>query len=206
MRRRSSGSSRSTRCTEVAKPPGVHLALLRGLNVGVKNRLRMSDLSTAFVDAGCCDIHTYIQSGNVVFRATPAVAQGAPRLIGETIADRFGCQTPIVTRSAEELRRVARHNPFLVDGADTGMLHVAFLSGRPTVAASRSLDTHRSAPDEFRVCGCEIYLRCPHGLARTKLTNQYFESRLGSISTIRSWRTVVKLQELIGAVEADGVP
>ena len=46
--------------------------------------------------------------------------------------------------------------------------------------------------------GREIYLRCPNGLARTKLTNEYFESRLATTSTVRNWRTVLKLVDMAG--------
>ena len=61
-----------------------------------------------------------------------------------------------------------------------------------------SLDAHRSPPDRFMVRGREIYLHCPNGLGRTKLTNQYFDSRLSTVSTVRNWRTVLKLLELAG--------
>ena len=156
----------------------------------------MHDLAAIFADAGCRDVRTYIQSGNVVFRAIPAVACRVPTVVSQTIADRFGYHTPVVTRWARELRRVARNNPFLGVGAKTDTLHVVFLLARPTAAAVRSLDPHRSPPDEFRGQGREVYLRCPRGLARSKFTNQYFDSTLAATTTVRSWRTVIKLVEL----------
>ena len=52
-------------------PPDVNIALLRGINVGGKNRLPMKDLAAMFVDAGCDGVRTYIQSGNIVFRSRP---------------------------------------------------------------------------------------------------------------------------------------
>jgi len=55
------------------------------------------------------------------------------------------------------------------------------------------LDPHRSPPDEFRLPGREIYQRCPDGMARTRLSNVYFESRLGTARTMRNWRTVLTL-------------
>src|SRR5438105_5723824 len=95
-------------------PP--HVALLRGINVGGKNKLPMSDLVAMFADAGCADVRSYIQSGNVVFRASAEHAARVPALVGAAIAERFGFRVPVVLRTADELREVSAHNPFLAAG------------------------------------------------------------------------------------------
>ena len=84
-------------------------------------------------------------------------------------------------------------NPFILAGADPGKLHVAFLAKRPSAATVAELQPDRSPPDEFIVHGREIYIHCPAGMARTKLTNAYFDSKLGTTSTMRNWNTVRKL-------------
>jgi len=174
----------------------LHVALLRGINVGGKNRLPMKSLSALFTDAGCTDVQTYVQSGNIIFGATPSLARRIPALIEKAISVQFGLRVPVVTRTAAELHAGAKHNPFLPRESDTGTLHVAFLATRPTPAQVATLDPDRSPPDEFAVRGREIYLRLPNGVARSKLTNAYFDSRLETTSTLRSWRTVLKLVEL----------
>ena len=174
----------------------VHVALLRGINVGGKNKLPMKSLVALFEDAGCANVRSYIQSGNVLFEAGSALARRIPVAIGEAIAEEFGFDIPIVTRSADELRRAIRANPFLEKGGDESALHVAFLSARPAQAKVATLDPDRSPPDEFAVRGREVYLRCPNGMARTKLTNAYLDSKLGTTSTVRNWRTTLKLLEL----------
>jgi uncharacterized protein (DUF1697 family) len=103
-----------------------------------------------------------------------------------------------VLRTAEQMRAVARNNPFLRTGADPRTLHVAFLASKPTPARAAALDPARSAPDEFAVRGGEIYLRLADGMARTKLTNDYFDTKLETTSTVRNWATVVKLREWVG--------
>jgi uncharacterized protein (DUF1697 family) len=175
------------------------VALLRGINLGGRNRLPMKDLAAMFGDAGCDAIETYIQSGNVVFRASRACATRLPGAIKKAISERFGFDTPLVMRTAAELHAVARTNPFLRAGADPDSLHVMFLADRPAAARLATLDPKRSPSDEFEVRGREIYLRCPNGLARTKLTNDYFDTRLATTSTVRNWRTVLKLIEMTGA-------
>ena len=171
-----------------------HIALLRGVNLGGKNRLPMKTLAGLFAEVGCRDVQTYIQSGNVVFRAAPAVSKKIPAQIAKLIADRCGLKTPVVMRTADELRGVAEGNPFL--GADPATLHVAFLADLPKKAAVQALDAKRSPGDEFVVRGREIYLHLTSGVARTKLTNQYFDSKLSTVSTVRNWRTVEKLLAL----------
>ena len=179
---------------------GTHVALLRGINVGGKNKLLMRDLSSMFVEAGCEDVRTYIQSGNVVFRAGSALAGRVPGLISEAIAARFGYRVPVVTRTAAELATTLRANPFLGRGADARQLHVGFLADRPEAAAVDALDPDRSPPDEFRVFGREVYSYCPQGFAATKLTTRYFESNLSTTMTARNWKTVLKLHEMTGGL------
>ncbi|MBI2893746.1 MAG: DUF1697 domain-containing protein [Deltaproteobacteria bacterium] len=210
---------------------GLHVALLRGINVGGKHLVPMKSLAAMFEHAGCSDVVTYIQSGNVVFRAKDAAVRRLAGAIRGAIEERFGLRVPVVLRSAAELREVARQNvfeiprparapslhvpkaakdvpvglsvvgigtPFLAAGAAPGELHVAFLADLPAAAAVAALDPKRSPPDELVVRGREVYLRLPNGVARTKLTNAYLDSKLGTTCTMRSWKTVLKLAELCG--------
>lgn len=176
----------------------VHVALLRGINVGGNNQLPMKELAAMFVEAGCTEVQTYIQSGNVVFSASGSQVERIAGLVDRSIADRFGFSVPLVTRSADELEAVARDNPFVQSGADPKRLHVAFLAEQPDAARVAMLDPQRSPPDELVVRGREIYLHCPRGIGRSKLTNAYFDSRLATTSTIRNWNTVRKLVALAG--------
>ena len=187
-----SSASRSAR----GGAPGSYVALLRGINVGGKNKLPMVELAALFTEAGCSAVRTYIQSGNVVFGVAPGQAERLPELIARRIAERFDIRVPVVLRSAEQIREVARGNPFLEAGADLDALHVAFLASKPAPGRVAELDPNRSPPDAFRVIGREVYLFLPGGVARTKLTNGFFDSKLATISTVRNWRTVLKLLEM----------
>ncbi len=85
-----------------------NIALLRGINVGGKNKLPMKDLAAMFHETGCSDVRTYIQSGNVLFRASPTLAENIPSLISESILSRFGYHVPVVTRTARNWRTVRK--------------------------------------------------------------------------------------------------
>ena len=174
----------------------VYVALLRSVNVGGTGKLPMKDLAAIFSSAGCSEVETYIQSGNVVFAAPDKVIAALPAIIGAGLRKRFAIDSPILIRRDDELRRVIEDNPFLARGVDAGELHVMFLGAAPASGAAQALDPRRSPPDEFIVQGKEIYLRLPNGVARSKLTNAYFEKALKAPATARNWRTVLKLDEL----------
>ena len=177
---------------------GVYIALLRAINVGGAKKLLMADLRAMFEAAGCTDVRTYIQSGNVVFQAELALAARIPALIEAEIAAGKGFQVPVVTRSAAEMDTVARGNPFLAAGADPARLHVGFLAEAPTAERIAELDLDRSPSDAFEVRGREVYFHFPNGTARSKLTVDYFDRTLGTVCTMRNWRTVRKLLDMAG--------
>jgi len=176
-----------------------HVAFLRGINLGGKNRLPMKDVAEIFAKAGCRHVTTYIQSGNVIFSASPSLLNRIPQLVSKDIAARFGYEIPIIVRSSEEIAQIIRDNPFLQHGKPEETLHVYFLADPPTALAIKSLDPNRSAPDAFCVRNREVYLHLPNGMARTKLSNTYFDSKLSTTTTARNWATVLKLYELLQA-------
>jgi len=174
-----------------------YVGLLRGINVGGQNKLPMKDLVAMFTAAGCAGTQTFIQSGNVIFTAKPALAARLPVLVAAQIAERYGYRSPVVLRTTEQVAQVLAGNPFLKAGAPPDGLHVMFLDVTPAAQRVAALDPQRSPGDEYRVCGQEIYLRLPNGVARSKLTNAYFDSKLATTSTARNWRTVGKLYDLM---------
>jgi uncharacterized protein (DUF1697 family) len=180
----------------IPMPQPFHIALLRGINVGGKNKLPMKTLVTFFESEGCEAVATYIQSGNVVFRAKPALAQTLSQRIPACIKKNLGFDIPVLIRSATEIIKLPKLNPFLKAGADLDTLHVMFLSDAPSAAALAGLDLKRSPGDSFKPLGRELYLHCPNGFARTKLTNAYFDSKLKMISSVRNWKTVLHLIEM----------
>ena len=171
-----------------------YVALLRGINVGGRNKLPMAELKSLVQDLGGCSVRTYIQSGNVVFEADADLGSA----VSEGIAERHGLKVPVVLRTAEEVASVVASNPFLVEDPrlDAKTLHVAFLADEPTAEQAASLDPERSPPDAFRVVGKTVYLHYPNGLARSKLTNAYLDSKLKTVSTVRNWNTCLKLVEM----------
>ena len=180
-----------------------YVALMRGINVGGKNKLPMKELAALFSDAGCENVRTYIQSGNVLFdlpepdRDARKVTSTLAASVSESIARDFGFRIPIVMRSEAEMRAALADNPFFDRGDPAERLFVMFLADSPGADRIEALDPLRSAPDEFEVRGQEIFLSIASSAATTRLTNAYFDSKLATISTSRNWRTATKLLELL---------
>jgi uncharacterized protein (DUF1697 family) len=177
----------------------IYVAMLRGINVGPHNRIKMPALADLFSELGHTDVVTYIQSGNVVFKSRSKSAATLARNIEKRIASDLGCEVAVLLRSQEELGRAVKANPFLKQKkADPKHLHVTFLAGEPDAALVRAAKEFDVGHDEFVVRGRDVYLHCPTGYGNTKINNGYFEKKLKTLATTRNWNSVTKLLELAG--------
>ncbi len=181
------------------RAPQTYVALLRGINLGSRNKVSMADLRTLFLALGAEDVATYVQSGNVVFKSRARSPAELTHAIEERIGRDLGVSVTVLVRTARELVSVLADNPFADNGREVASLHVTFLADRPDPVRVRDLEAKRFQPDEFRVVGREVYLHCPNGYGRSKLSNAYLEKVLGVVATTRNWKTVTKVAELASA-------
>jgi uncharacterized protein (DUF1697 family) len=172
-----------------------YVALLRGINVGGNRKIRMADLRDLFAEAGCADVASYIQSGNVVF-THDAGERELTKELERRIADATGFEVPVLLRTDAELRETVAANPY--GDVDPITLHVVFLQKPPSADAAKAFDASRFAPEDYRVIGREVFLHLPDGIGRAKLPPALPLIRGGG--TARNWRTVQKLAEMTGAL------
>lgn len=165
------------------------VALLRGVNVGGR-KLPMAELRELVESLGYDDVRTYIQSGNLLFRAAK---RPRPAALEAAIEERFGLRVDVILRSAANLATVVKRNPF--PRAEGSKLHVGFMASKPPASVLVAIDGEPFLPDEFAVVGTELYLHLPDGMGRTKLPD-YLVRRLKVPTTVRNWNTVTKLVEL----------
>ncbi len=158
----------------------------------------MDALRGIFGALGHRDVTTYIQSGNVVFRTLREDQGILVDEIRSALASEIGDRVGVVLRTAEQLALVVGHNP-LDDGREARGLHVTFLAQPPDPTRMEAITSVAGVPDEFRQVGREIFLYCPNGYGRTKLTTDFFERRLGISATTRNWRTVTTLARMAAA-------
>lgn len=184
--------------------PGRYIALLRGINVGGRNKLPMRDLTARIESLGGRDVQTYIQSGNAVFTLDHAHTHDWATALADSIKRSAGLSTPVILFRAAEFRAIMRRNPFIARGAsaDPEHLHVYLLSEKAKDSALAKLDPDRSPGDTFIATPRAIYLHLPNGVARTKITNQYVDATLGLTSTARNWRTMNAITALLDDADA----
>ena len=172
----------------------VYIALLRGINIGPHKRMKMEKLRATCEAIGFEQVQTYVQSGNVVFRARKFTTPSLSSRLEERIVRDFGFPAPVIMRTVEEMGKVIADNPLLKEKQiELEKLHVTFLAELPKPAALKLLDTLPQGPDRFCCLQREVYLHCPNGYGVTKLTNNLFENKLAVGATTRNWRTVNNL-------------
>jgi uncharacterized protein (DUF1697 family) len=175
-----------------------YISILRGINVGGHNKIRMDDLKMICEGLGFKEIRTYIQSGNVIFKTDkPHSASALSAQIEQAIKEKYAFQVPVIIRTSDEIHSILSSNPFLNEpGIDRDKLHVTFLEEEPSSANITKITPYDFPPDRFSVIGKEVYLYCPKGYGNTKLSNTFFEKNLQAKATTRNWRTILKLAEL----------
>jgi uncharacterized protein (DUF1697 family) len=175
----------------------VYVSMLRGINVGGQKQIRMESLRGIYEDLGLIRVRTYVQSGNVVFESTEPNKTVLAKLIESHIEQISGYNIPIFIRQTDELKRILAGNPFINDrDVDTRKLHVTFLYHVPSEPWWSEMASPRDTTDEFARSEMAIYLFCPNGYAKTKLSNGFFERRLGMPVTTRNWNTVNALYKM----------
>ena len=171
------------------------VVLLRGINIGPRNRIAMPKLREVLEGAGFEDVATYVQSGNVVLsssKKSDAVARECERLIGE----HFGLEIDVVTRTRAQLAKVAERDPLGKVATNPKRYQVSFLAGRPPSGLRAKLERAKAEREAFAIHGREIYAWHPEGVARSKLWALLAGKDLGVTATARNWTTVTKLLEL----------
>ena len=169
------------------------MALLRGINVAGKAKVAMAALRDVCESAGCEDVVTYIQSGNVVLQSK-LPAEELRSVLETAIGEEFGFTPAVMIRTANEMAAVVEKNPY--PEADEKTLHVGFLHAAPNAATKKCLAAIDCVPEEVTAAGRHLYLHLPNGMGRAALPVQLERCLRPAPVTVRNWRTVTKLVEL----------
>jgi uncharacterized protein (DUF1697 family) len=172
-----------------------HIVLLRGINLGPRNRIAMGELREALEEAGFEDVRTHLQSGNVVLTSA-AKPEGVARKCEKVIEERFGLEIPVVVRSRAQLAAVVRRNPLEKVATEPKRYQVSFLSAKLPARAVRELEAAAAPEERVVAIGREVYAWHPKRIARSKLWELLSGKGLGVTATARNWATVEALREL----------
>jgi len=175
-----------------------YVAMLRGINVSGHKTIKMEDLRTLCSGLGFRNLESYVQSGNIAFQTAIGNPATLSKRIGETILESFGFDAPVIVRTSRQMKNTVVNNPFLKrKDVDSSKLHVTFLSETVQEESLKHLETISTGQDQFCTAPQEIYLYCPGGYGRTKLSNNAIEKALSVRATTRNWRTTKTLFEMV---------
>lgn len=183
----------------------IYTALLRGINVGGKNIIKMVELKQVFEAIGLCEVKTYIQSGNVLFKSNEA-EEILREKIEQGIEASFRLPVTVVLRTAAELEQIIGNCPFSKEevaeaesSSDAECQYVALLTHAPLQEKIENLNAYQNESEQYRIIGREVFLLFHHSIRNSKLANNLY--KLGVSATVRNWKTINKLTALAKAIE-----
>jgi uncharacterized protein (DUF1697 family) len=182
----------------------VVICMLRGVNVGGHNQIKMDALRSVCESLQLQSPRTYLQSGNVVFKTREKDLSRLSKRIATEIERKLSFRPEVILRNSSELRQVISSNPFAKRrDIEPGKLLVFFLGSDPGPEARKNLLRIKTDPEELRIDGCELYIYFPNGQGKTKLSFPLIDRTLKTTGTGRNWNTVTKLLEIAEALEKD---
>jgi uncharacterized protein (DUF1697 family) len=181
----------------------VVISMLRAVNVGGHNKIKMDTLMALYKSLKLRDAQTYVQSGNVIFRTDERDMARLAKRIEDGIERKFGFRPDVILRTVAEMRDVVARNPFAKRrGIEPAKLLVSFLAGKPGEDGREKVRQMKCDPEELRIEGRELYIYFPNGQGRSKLSGAALEKMLKTQGTGRNWNSVTKMLEMAEKLEA----
>jgi uncharacterized protein (DUF1697 family) len=174
------------------------ILLLRGINLGARNRISMTELRAALEREGFADARTYLQSGNVVVSSDKPAKRLAVQA-RQALASGFGLDVDVIVRTRDELAEVIARDPLGEVAVNPKRYQVSFLERELDADALRQLSALATPSEHFVAIGRELYAWHPHGVARSRLWARLAGRQLGVSATARNWTTVTNLLALADA-------
>ena len=181
----------------------LHVALLRGINVGGGDKIVMTELRALAGELGWKGAETYIQSGNLVFQAI-GERTALETALETGIRRRFALEIPAIVRAAEEWPGFVEANPFPEAAeAEPNRLMLLLSKQPPRAEAAAALQERARHGERVASTGGALWIHYVGGAGTSKLTPALIDRLAGSPTTARNWRTVLKLREMLGHNSAD---
>jgi uncharacterized protein (DUF1697 family) len=175
----------------------VLISMLRGVNVGSHNRIKMDALRALYESLMFADPRTYLQSGNVIFRTKEKNFAALAKKIQSAVEREFGCRTEVILRTTDELKRTIAGNPFAASRQlEPSKILVTFLATEPGPEANSALMALKDYPEELHLKGRELYIYFPNGAGRSKLPWSNLEKLFQTKGTARNWNSVTQMLEI----------
>lgn len=182
-----------------------YLALLRGINVGGKNVIKMTELKACFETLGFLNVRTYIQSGNVLFYATESNQSGLTVQIEDALSNTFRYPSQVMVRSEAEMKDIVGQAPRDFGGdPSTYRYDVIFLKEPLTaIEAMQSVTTKEAVDQAFGGNGVLYFSRLISNATQSHLT-RIITLPVYQSMTIRNWNTTTRLLSIMESASTVG--
>ncbi len=178
-----------------------YVALLRGINVSGKNKINMADLKAMLASIGLSHVKTYIQSGNVVFKAEETAPAFLEKQIEKGIADAFKLEVPVLVRSKDDVQQLVAKNPFMaVDDIPEKGLYYVFLKQSPNADVIAEFEATKYLNEDFLLIDTCVYLYVKNGYGKAKLNANVIARKLKVVATARNHKTMLRITEMVAEI------
>lgn len=174
-----------------------YIALLRGINVGGKNKILMAELKEALDRIGLLNIKTYIQSGNIIFNSEDKKCSELEHNIKKEILLRFNLDVPVLVVTTKCLQQIFNDCPFTKDKKQKSYFSLLYSAPNESLVSEISKLDFKN--EEIIITPNCVYFYSPIGYGKTKYNNNFLERKLKVTATARNYKTMVKLLELASA-------
>jgi uncharacterized protein (DUF1697 family) len=174
-----------------------YISLLRGINVSGQKSIKMADLKALYEQLNFTNVTTYIQSGNVLFTTSETNVKQLEQTIAQAITAHYGFTVPVMVITKAMLYNIITTTPFTTKPIEC--LHITLLAKAPIPALIAAIPSTAYGVDECIVQHNCVYLYCPNGYGRTKLSNTFFEAKFKTQATTRNWKTITTLYTMLQA-------
>ena len=191
-----------------------YVALLRGINVGGKNMIKMETLRATFGNLGFENVKSYINSGNIAFDVQkPARSKGTSgiggvvsngelpdaklsAIIHDAIKKDFGLDISVMVRSMDEINEIVKNNPFEGQFDNYKFLHVFFLESELSNGHKEMIDSIANDNERIEVIGRTLYCLLKISILDSAVGKGFINRKLKIPATERNWQTVTKIAEM----------
>ena len=179
----------------------VLISMLRGINVGGHNKIKMDALRALYESLKLESPRTYVQSGNVIFRTKEKNSAALAKKIQSAIEREFSFRPEVILRTTDEMRTAIAASPFLGRNLEPGKTVITFLAGDAGPEAHDILLSLKDFPEELHLLGRELHIYFPDGMGSSKLPWSKIERLLGTPGTARNWNSATKMLAMAEAME-----
>jgi len=181
----------------------VLISMLRGVNIGGHNKIKMDALRALYESLKLESPRTYVQSGNIIFRTKEKNSVVLAKKIQSAIERKFGFRPEVILRTTDELRSAIAAHPFAGRNLEPGKILVTFLGADPGPAAQGNLRALKDYPEELHLLGRELYIYFPNGAGKSKLPWSKIDKLLQTTGTARNWNSVTKMLAMAEEMETE---